>query len=489
MNKIYNWLFGSFFRTLGRILVYIFFGVLISMLLSSSDIKLPNVFGMLDVHADVPFDVHIGYDSAKQTWFQGARNITTGIYDSTCDECTPPGLDKVGTYGYIKICTNAVIPSYYSNNEPNINNLEYYNTNVPCNFGTMRGTIRYFTFGTEWSCSVTGSSCTFGYSITWYQNDSADYYVIDANSMNEPIQIDMASGIIINNQSSNTSDIINNNNNNTNNIINNQTQNKNEIINNNNNNTNNIINNQNQNTDKEIESQQVCKEYDKNSIVTSGGLNQNGSILTDNNFGITDYININKATITLNNSYSSSTYSYCFYNVNKNLISCSLINSNNTITIPDNAYYFRGTIRLYDNKPTYKICKNGNQAIGDSINDLNNDINNSDSSGATNNATDFFNNFTTNTHGLTGIITAPLSAIQSLSGATCTPLELPLPFVNKTLPLPCMRVIYDEFFGDFMSIYDVVTLGIVSYWVLVRIFSLVKDFKNPEHDELEVLDL
>ena len=40
-----------------------------------------------------------------------------------------------------------------------------------------------------------------------------------------------------------------------------------------------------------------------------------------------------------------------------------------------------------------------------------------------------------------------------------------------------------------MDIYDVITLGIVSYWILVRIFNLVKDFKNPDHDEIEVMDL
>ena len=112
-----------------------------------------------------------------------------------------------------------------------------------------------------------------------------------------------------------------------------------------------------------------------------------------------------------------------------------------------------------------------------------------DSSGASGDAGDFFSNFNTNTHGLTGIITAPLSAIQSLTSETCTPLVLPLPFVNQNLTLPCMRTIYLQYFGDFMTLYDTITLGIISYWVLVRIFALVKDFKNPEHDEIEVVDL
>ena len=104
-------------------------------------------------------------------------------------------------------------------------------------------------------------------------------------------------------------------------------------------------------------------------------------------------------------------------------------------------------------------------------------------------ADSFFNDFTTNTHGLTGIITAPLNAIQSLTSKSCSPLILPLPFVNENLTLPCMRQIYTEHFGSFMNLYDVIIIGIVSYWVLVRIFTLVKDFKNPDHDEIEVVDL
>lgn len=123
------------------------------------------------------------------------------------------------------------------------------------------------------------------------------------------------------------------------------------------------------------------------------------------------------------------------------------------------------------------------------LDDINGSLNNSDTTDATNDANNFFNNFTTDTHGLTGIITAPLNAINSLTNKTCSPLILPLPFVDKDLTLPCMRSIYDEHFGSFMTLYDTITFGIVSYWVCVRIFSFVKDFKNPEHDEIEVVDL
>lgn len=101
----------------------------------------------------------------------------------------------------------------------------------------------------------------------------------------------------------------------------------------------------------------------------------------------------------------------------------------------------------------------------------------------------FFNDFTTDTHGLTAIITAPLSLISSITSSSCSPLVLPLPYIDKDLTLPCMGDIYSTYFGSFLSIYQVITFGVVAYWVCVRIFNLVKDFKNPDHDEIEVLDL
>lgn len=101
----------------------------------------------------------------------------------------------------------------------------------------------------------------------------------------------------------------------------------------------------------------------------------------------------------------------------------------------------------------------------------------------------FFSDFTTDLHGLTAVVTAPLSLISSITSSSCSPLVIPLPYVDKDLTLPCMGAIYSNYFGSFLSIYQIVTFGIVAYWVLVRIFNLVKDFKNPDHDEIEVLDL
>lgn len=130
------------------------------------------------------------------------------------------------------------------------------------------------------------------------------------------------------------------------------------------------------------------------------------------------------------------------------------------------------------------------QQTTDAVNDVNDTLTDDDTTGATSEASDFFSGFNSNTFGLTSIVTAPLNLIQSLTSQSCSPLHLPLPYLdNKYLDLPCMSSVYSQFFGNFFTLYQTITFGIVAYWVCVRIFNQVKDFKNPEHDEIEVLDL
>ena len=278
--------------------------------------------------------------------------------------------------------------------------------------------------------------------------------------------------------------------NDTNAIIDSNNQNTENIINNQNQNTQDIINNQNQNTQQEIESQQVCNYIDKKNVKQTGEfLNGNNTTTSNVNFGITDYININNSKITIPKLGANGIHT-CFYNINKTFISCINTSNITNITMPENSYYARFSINITLNEPQFKICKNGNQPTNDSLNDLNDSLNNSDSSGATNDASNFFSNFTTDTFGLTSVITSPLNIINSLTSSSCIELNLPIPYLdNKYITLPCMNSIYIKYFGVLFTLYQTITFGIVSYWVIVRIFNQVKDFKNPEHDEIEVLDL
>ena len=64
-----------------------------------------------------------------------------------------------------------------------------------------------------------------------------------------------------------------------------------------------------------------------------------------------------------------------------------------------------------------------------------------------------------------------------------------MPFVNYPFELPCMSKIYHEHFSDIIKIYQTITTGLIAYWVCVNTFKLVKNFKDPNNDEIEVLDL
>ncbi len=123
--------------------------------------------------------------------------------------------------------------------------------------------------------------------------------------------------------------------------------------------------------------------------------------------------------------------------------------------------------------------------------ETNNILKDNDVSDSSDTASGFFDDFTTDMHGLTAIVSAPLNLINSLTSKTCEPLSLTIPFIeeNNTLNLPCMSTIYQENFGSFLTIYQTITFGIIAYWVCVRLFAMVKDFKNPEKDQIEVMDL
>lgn len=144
-----------------------------------------------------------------------------------------------------------------------------------------------------------------------------------------------------------------------------------------------------------------------------------------------------------------------------------------------------------------------NEALQDSLNDmvgkqgetneklddLKDSITSDDTSGADSQASDFFSNFESNDFGLTGIITAPLNLISNIASSNCSPLTLPLPFVNKNLTLPCLMPIYETYFGSFLTLYQIITFGLISYYVIVNILAMVKGFKDPDNDEIQVVEL
>ena len=282
------------------------------------------------------------------------------------------------------------------------------------------------------------------------------------------------------------------------NIINNNNSNTNQIIQNNEQNTQDIIDNQNENTDREIESQQVCKQYDKNNIYTDNSfLRASGTVYSQPSFGITDYISILNSTIKVLNIYTSSSSTdanLCFYNVNKSIISCisnTTLTSNSYLTIPPDASFVRFVIRKSDNRPIFEVCTNGNQALNDSLNGLNDTLNDT-SQPNTNQDFNDMNNMVASSTPISDLITMPLTLINAyINGvnSSCSPINLGNLY-GTDLILPCINLeqrlgsnlwnIIDAFFSIFMC-YNIGMLFITAF---DGITSLRDDFEGlyqPRH--------
>lgn len=145
-------------------------------------------------------------------------------------------------------------------------------------------------------------------------------------------------------------------------------------------------------------------------------------------------------------------------------------------------------------------CSNDNQAIINNNNqnqeqthqdmqNINNSLNNNNVSGANQDANSFVNNqaFQDNT-GLTGIITAPLSVINSLT-SSCSPIRLTIPYLDTNVDLPCIGDLLASKMGALIQLVKVVINGYICYLIGLDMFKIVKHARDPDDDRIEVLDL
>ena len=304
---------------------------------------------------------------------------------------------------------------------------------------------------------------------------------------------------------------------NTDKIIDNQKQNTQDIINNNNNNTSDIIENNNNNTQEIKDTIQDNLNNCRNSYniinpdnLTTGGISTETGELGYGFFIITsDYIPIDNDNTHYSfryNTYASPQIVVFKYGSTHNFLGFDVIdNSSGSLSIASNVKFLR--LRFsgdFDNSfnfqaepgPTVhpyeqfgsKVCSSKIDDVSNSVNDVNNSINNSNIENGVGNS--FFDNFSNNMHGLSSIITIPLSSIQSLADSQCTPLHFPIPFTNnKYLDVPCMTEIYQQHIPTLLTLIQTCWYGILAYKVLVNIFGIVKGFKDPDSDKIEVMDL
>lgn len=223
-----------------------------------------------------------------------------------------------------------------------------------------------------------------------------------------------------------------------------------EIIENDNDNTQNIINNQNDNTQQQIESQKVCTRYDIGSIIGNGYISSSGSVISNSNYGYTDYIPINSSFSLKIFKLNNLTPGLAFYSSNKNFlsyVSYSNLSNNQNITIPNNAFYVRFSIQKNLNEPQFELCSNGNQAISDGQKQINDSLTSTDGV-SDSDINDLFSDFESSDTPISDLLTMPITLanayISGMSGS-CQSISLGRLY-GSNLIIPCINV--ESFLGS-----------------------------------------
>lgn len=151
------------------------------------------------------------------------------------------------------------------------------------------------------------------------------------------------------------------------------------------------------------------------------------------------------------------------------------------VGIENNITYWKDPIRYITGEQ---------QETNNQLQDMNDNITSTDVSGASQEQNNLVNNsaFQDNT-GLSGIITAPLSMISSLTNQ-CQPIQLTLPYLKDTnLSIPCMGDFLQQKIPELVTLIKVFVNGFICYLIGLDLFKIVKNARDPDNDRIEVLDL
>lgn len=279
---------------------------------------------------------------------------------------------------------------------------------------------------------------------------------------------------------------------------------KNDIINNQNQSTQDIIDNQDKNNQEVVDSiKGECHEertknlFDKDSVNEGYELqSSDGSMTSNSAWYVSDYIPVTPNTtyyLSGNRTFGSTN---AFYDKDKKFIAYTSAIVGR-FTAPSNAYYvrFNGRLNELDNniqleegsfatsyEPFYKeVCKGG---LTGGINDVNDSINDMKDS-ITSEASPDLGGLSDSAGWLPAgpvdsIINLPLTFFNSVSNAlsnTCKPVAVPLPYVNKTIELPCLNSVYEQIDGltTWINSIGVVASAFILYKYLLALYKWVDD--------------
>lgn len=153
--------------------------------------------------------------------------------------------------------------------------------------------------------------------------------------------------------------------------------------------------------------------------------------------------------------------------------------------------------RLYNNQVdnqqlTQQIIANQNANQAQAHQDaqqIHNDITNDNVDGAKTDMDDFSNNSAfSDSSGLQAVIELPLNLVNSFTN-TCQPINITIPWLDYTGTIPCMSTIYRSHFNNLYNVVKLIVNAFFLYRILLKIYELVHEAKQPDEDKLEVIEL
>lgn len=131
-------------------------------------------------------------------------------------------------------------------------------------------------------------------------------------------------------------------------------------------------------------------------------------------------------------------------------------------------------------KGGFEAITNGIKGLFDFFKD--GSVDNSSSNG-------FFDNFNTEDNGgISGVVTAPLRFVRKITG-TCESLELSV--MDQEVILPCGDTLFwnREDVLPLRTIWNILFGGLIIYRLLLKLFKVIHNMKDPDNSKVEVMDL
>lgn len=172
------------------------------------------------------------------------------------------------------------------------------------------------------------------------------------------------------------------------------------------------------------------------------------------------------------------------YNVWSTFRSLSYSSSSDFSTAVQNQTIIQNQRTFTDNQ---EDLKKSQEETKKAIDDLDKNVTNSNVYGAEDTAGNFFSDFdVTDNGGISSIVTAPLVAIQAMLNNQCSPLTAT--YKGKQVSLPCGSSFWSNL-GGIKTFLNIAIGGLLCYRIIVKLFKLIEDFKDPENDKVEVMNL